>query len=92
MFTKLLSLKPYSIALKTRNEGDFLVTMSIDLEIRYLNQVAKEFYNLSNGFLTIKNIIDILYKEYEVDYNKLSQDILFLVRDLQWSKIINLKK
>jgi hypothetical protein len=90
-YSLLHTLKPYSIALKTRLDNNFLVAMSEDLEICYLNEVAYEFFKLSDGKNSIEKIIEILLEEYEVSYDILYSDIMKIVRDLQWNKIIRLK-
>jgi hypothetical protein len=91
IYEKLKSLKPYSIALKCRTEGSFLITMSEDLEVYYLNEVASDYFQRCNGILTISDIIEHLKSEYDVHQDILKHDIVILTRDLQWKKLIRLK-
>jgi hypothetical protein len=91
VFELIKNYKPFSIAAKTRKEGNFLIVMADDLSIYYLNQVALDFYNLCDGTISIEKALDILINEYDVDIEILKKDIMILIRDLQWSKIIRLK-
>jgi hypothetical protein len=66
--------------------------MNNDLQILYLNDVANKFLSLSDGQSTIQTIYESLLNIYDIDYNTLCNDILILIRDLQWNKIIGLKE
>jgi hypothetical protein len=89
-YEALSALKPNVSALKYRANGDFLVVSGNNLQIQYLNEVAKDFYLKINGVNSIDDICKLLLAEYDVEEQKLHKDIVMLVRDLQWSDLITL--
>jgi hypothetical protein len=90
IYDHIKNLKPFSIAKKVRPEGNFLIAMSDDINIYYLNSVAADIYSLCNGDRSIENIFDHMLNEYDVQSEMLKSDIVRLIRDLQWNKIIGL--
>ena len=80
------------ISLKKRREGNILIIYGETLEISYLNKIAAQIMELSNGSNTISDIVDILFKKYDVEENELKIDIITLVRELQWKRIIRLEE
>lgn len=90
---KNIALKciPYNICIKQRIEGDTLVVTTKDLSLYFLNNILKDFIELCDGKKTIQNIIDILHKYYDVEYEVLELDIINSIRDLQKKRIIYLE-
>lgn len=77
---------------KLRYEGDVVVIMNEELQIIYLNETAGFFLDCVTGKRNIKDIVQIMANEYEVAEDVLKNDILLLLRDLQWNKLIKLSK
>ncbi|MCK8828084.1 PqqD family protein [Natroniella acetigena] len=82
---------PVQFHLKIRKDGEFLIASSKSYDIYFLNDVAKEFYLRIDGKTTIGGIVEKLLNIYEVEENVLIDDIVSLVRDLQWKNIVRLK-
>lgn len=80
------------ISLKKRREGNILIIYGETLEISYLNKIAAQIMELSNGSNTMSDIVDVLLKKYDVEENELKIDIITLVRELQWKRIIKLEE
>lgn len=80
------------ISLKKRREGNILIIYGETLEISYLNKIAAQVMELSNGSNTMSDIVDVLLKKYDVEENELKIDIITLVRELQWKRIIKLEE
>ncbi|GHS92477.1 hypothetical protein AGMMS50276_00450 [Synergistales bacterium] len=92
VFELLKDIKVETKALKQREEGDFLIAMSEDMKISYLNSMAKDVYSRLNGIKTIADIFNELLNEYDVAENVLKTDLISLIRDLQWQFLIRLKR
>ncbi|GHV54821.1 hypothetical protein FACS1894216_15620 [Synergistales bacterium] len=92
VFELLKDIKVETKALKQREEGDFLIVMSKDLKISYLNSMAKDVYSRLNETNTIADIYDELLNEYDVAEDVLKADLISLIRDLQWQSLIRLKR
>lgn len=92
VFDKMKLLVPKQNATKCRENGDFLITLNYNLDIYYLNEISKDFYLLCDEKRTILDIVLALKDIYEVEISVLESDIIELIRDLQWKKIITLKE
>lgn len=92
VYDNMRELIPVATDLKHRENGDFLIVAAEDGSIHYLNEVAKEFYLLLDNDLKITEIVDRLLQEYDVDKKALETDMVELIRDLQWKKLIRLKE
>ncbi|HWR05455.1 PqqD family protein [Sporomusa sp.] len=84
----LKRLVPVRMHLKARVDNDFLIVSTKNLNIYYLNETARDFYDLVDGAITINEIVNKLMQVYEIDYATLEKDIVHLVRDLQWKELI----
>lgn len=91
IYEKLKSLIPIQNAQKYRDDGEFLVVMSYQHSIQYLNEVAKEFYLKLDGRKTVCEIVADLLAEYDVSEDILENDMIELIRNLQWNDLIMLK-
>ena len=76
---------------KKRKNGDFLLLSSCDLDVHYLNSTAKEIVELIEG-RTIEQICSIMLENYEVEPEILHNDVVRIIRDLQWKKLIRISK
>lgn len=90
----LFDLIPVASCLKKRDNEDFLIVLSEDGELYYLNDTAKYIYSLFDSKRSIKDIFNLMKEEYEADSledeNILKHDIVEIIRDFQWQKIANL--
>ena len=82
---------PIHSAIKTREDGDFLVALSRSNDIYYLNGTAREMWNLLDGNTSIESLCAKIMCEYDVDRKSLEGDIVNFIRDLQWKKLIRIK-
>lgn len=82
---------PIITFVKKRENNEFLIIENTDLEIFYLNDTAKDIINLCDGKNNIKSIINTLNEMYDVDIHILQNDIIDLIRDFQWKKILRLE-
>ncbi len=82
---------PNVIAVKMRTNDDFLIVQSTDLEIYYLNETAKIFLLMCDGIKNIECLTKKLFDIYEVEENTVKTDVVDLIRDLQWKKILSLR-
>lgn len=92
LFNTINELIPIQNFIKLRKNNDFLILMSDNLEIQYLNEVAKDFYLFIDGKMKVKEIIEKMLDVYEVEKEILEKDIVHLIRDLQWKNLIILKE
>lgn len=83
-------LVPGRMHLKARTDNEFLIVSTKDLNVYYLNETARDFYELIDGAATINEIINKLMQIYEIDYATLEKDVVHLIRDLQWKQLIAL--
>lgn len=79
---------PHNICLKSRKESGILVVLSADGNIEFFNQVASEIVDLIDGVRSIENIYSIMKMTYDVNAELLMNDIINLIRTLQWKRII----
>ncbi|WP_406041564.1 PqqD family protein [Succinimonas sp.] len=82
--------KPVCIALKTRKEGDITVACSSKLEVFYLNITASFLVNMADGRITLSEIAKIMIENFEVSEPDLINDLVEVIRQLQWKRIIKL--
>ena len=82
---------PVRNALKTREDGNFLIASNRNNEIYYFNGVAKEIWNNLDGMTSIEGLCGKILSEYRVESSILERDIVNLIRDMQWKKLILMK-
>lgn len=87
----LCEKKPVDISLKKRLEGDVAVVYGKELEICFLNKIGWQILDKSDGNNTLNDIAKYLLMIYEVDEDELKCDIVELIRDLQWKRLIRLE-
>ena len=83
--------RPVDISLKKRMEGDVAVIYGKTLEICYLNKVASQILQYSDGEKTLSEMADQLLRIYDVDEDILQNDIVELIRDMQWKRLVKLE-
>lgn len=84
--------KPVNISIKSRMEGNVMVVYGKTLEISYLNKVGSRILQLSDGNNTIEDICNKLLQIYAVEKNELQADIVDLIRELQWKRLVRLEE
>lgn len=87
----ILSSYPLDISLKKRIEGDILIVTSQENNFFFLNDIAKSFLLLCHNNNDVKTIINLLYKDYDIEYDILVNDVIDLIEDLQYKRIIYLE-
>ena len=88
----LKSYIPVRNALKTREDGDFLVASSSTNEIYYFNGMAKDMWSMLDGITSIEELCVRILGEYNVERSILERDIVEFIRNLQWKKLIRIRR
>ena len=91
IYNLLKEKKPKSVVLKMRQNNDMLVVNSKELEIFYLNGTSAFFLEKCDGDRSIEQIKNLMLDEFDVPESLLCKDLVVLVRDLQWKKLIALE-
>lgn len=65
-----------------------LIVCGEDLSIYYLNRTAAFFLKSVNGRDSIEIIKNKFLEKFDVEENELKKDMIEIIRDLQWKKII----
>jgi len=92
-YQHLSTFIPLKQQLKFRREGNIgIVNNAFDFKLMYLNETALTVFDLIDGKKTIADIFEILLNEYDVQKEILELDLVDIIRDFQWGKIIRLKK
>lgn len=82
---------PIPIFRKQRQNGDFSIVMSQDLEIYYLNITTSKVLSFVNNQNTIADITNRLAECFEgITSTDIQDDVFDTVRTLQWHKIIDM--
>lgn len=92
VYEKMKTLVPFKTCIKERENTDFLIVSNENAEIIYLNETSKDFYALCDGKRNIKQILDELLAIYDVTKEELEQDIIGLIRDLQWNDVVHFQE
>ena len=83
----LLNSVPHTKILKFREEGEVLIVINLNIDTFFLNEVAKDFLLLCNG-RKFSEIVDELCEIYDVDKDILTDDLMDIIRDLQYKRIL----
>ena len=92
-YEKFRNLIPKSACLKSRDNGEFLIVMSPEQELFYLNETARFIYELCNGHRSVDEIYGAMSAEYafgESEQETVKADLLHTLRDFQWQRIVEL--
>ena len=92
MYELWRNLVPCKNALKEKENGEFLIVSSACLEIFYLNDSAREVILLMDGHSSVERIIDRMMGIYDVERAVLENDIIDVIRELQWKNLILLRR
>lgn len=62
------------------------------LEIFYLNDTAREIFLLIDGKRSVDKIVEDLMLVYDVERSILQDDIVDVIRELQWKNLLSLRR
>ncbi|MBQ1734882.1 MAG: PqqD family protein [Lachnospiraceae bacterium] len=82
--------KPVSVSLKTRKNESLTVVAASSMEICFLNETAGFILNLCDESHTLESICDELLEQYDVSRDELTDDLVKVIRYMQWKRIIKL--
>ncbi|MDR3115066.1 MAG: PqqD family protein [Treponema sp.] len=92
-FSHLKAYIPVRKDLKFRTEGNVgLVCNNQDFRIDYLNETALSIFQLIDGKRTVADIVSCFMKAVDVSADVFEHDLIEILRNFQWQKIIILKK
>ena len=91
IFTWLEEKIPRLIFVKKRMNDDVLIICAETLAIYYLNTTAAYFIELADDKATVGDIKRKFLARYAVDEHELENDLVEMIRDLQWKKILTLE-
>jgi methyltransferase-like protein len=74
---------------KKRQDGDFLVVLSPNMCIFYLNEVATFIYNQIDGSRSIEEIKKIVLEEFDIAQAQLEDELLTSLRDMEKKQILS---
>ena len=83
---------PIKNALKTRENDSFLILSNRENNVYYLNSTARDIWEVIDGNKNISQICANLLKEYNVSREVFEKDLITFIRDMQWKKLLRLKK
>lgn len=95
VYDKLRSLYPVQTKLKARRDGDFLIVMNDKHEIFYMNDIAAFIYERMIGAVSVDEIFNAVIDEYDLGgdmHETVRTDLVNTIRDLQWQRVIELKR
>ena len=81
---------PHPRYIKKKDNDDMLIVCGEDLSIYYLNKTAALFLRSVNDRDSIDVIKNRFLERFDVDEDVLKMDLVEIIRDLQWKKIIAL--
>ncbi len=87
-FFEKLYIKPIYRKIRKEENDTILLATNEGLEIFFLNETALSFLCKVNGKKSLAEIFSELLEEYSVSEEILKRDLMLLVRDLQWKKLI----
>ena len=79
-----------NIALKWQEDDNILIVMSCEKKLYFLNEVAKDFLLLCTD-KKFSDIVDELCAIYDVEKNLLADDLIDVIQDLQYKRILRVE-
>lgn len=92
IYDAVKDLIPYSKAIKSRQDGDFLILVNSICDYQFLNETAKDIYLQCDGNKTIDDILLYLVNSYDADIEILKSDLISIIRDLQCNDLLGVKR
>lgn len=91
-FSHLTSHIPVRKELKFRVEGNTgIVCNGLDFRVNYLNETATAIFQLIDGKRNVGEIAQSFLENVEVDDEVFKRDLLEILRNFQWQKLITLQ-
>lgn len=84
--------KPLPAYLKRREEGNVTIAYGKSLEICYLNRTGGEILSLCDGKRSLGDIERVMLSKFSVEPEVLQNDLVEIVRDLQWKRLLILEE
>ena len=91
IFSWLENKIPHCSFVKLKMNDDILLICTDDLVMYYLNSTAAFFINLANGKNSIDEIKNKFLERFDVEEKDLENDLVDMIRDLQWKGILTLE-
>ena len=91
IFAWLKNKVPHVSLVKSKLNDDVLIVCTDDLVMYYLNSTAAFFINLANGKNSIDEIKNKFLERFDVEEKDLENDLVDMIRDLQWKGILTLE-
>jgi hypothetical protein len=93
VFSYLADHIPVRKELKLRVENNIGIVCNVhDFRVGYLNETALIVFQLIDGQRTVADIIQCFLEKVDVDRNIFEKDLVELLRNFQWQKLITLKR
>mgnify|MGYP002627035207 CR=1 FL=1 len=83
---------PIKAARKVRSEGDMIIASNNSGHIYYLNGTAAYIWCIIDGALSIEGLEQKIFAEYKASPERIKNDLVIFIRDMQWKKLIRLKE
>jgi len=64
-------------------DGEAIILSAEDSSVHSLDEVGTKIWELADGKKTVKEIIEALHEEYDVEFDQLKQDVLDFITELQ---------
>ena len=90
IFNEMQSLIPRRSCQKFRVDSDFVIVTNYTNKMIYLNGTASEIFLLCDGKRSINDICNKMLSEYDVEPKTMRHDLIKIIRDFQWTRIIKL--
>lgn len=92
IYSRMSHLIPFKTCVKYKENDDLLIVSTEYSDVLYLNETSKDFYLLCDGKRNIDEITDKMIQIYDISKNEIENDIVSMIRDMQWHSILNLKE
>ena len=73
-------------------DGEAIIMTLENNTLHTLNNVGSRIWELSDGSMTLREIIDAIQSEYDVDYNEGKADCISFIEELQNKHMLNLTR
>jgi len=64
-------------------DGEAIILSAEDSSVHSLDEVGTRIWEMADGKKTIKEIIEALLEEYDVEFDQLKQDVIDFVNELK---------
>lgn len=68
-----------------------LIVCGATLEMYYLNPMAKTIFEAMDGIKTVDDVKNLILSQFEVSERELELDLVDIVRDFQWKRLVKLE-